>query len=160
MTPYHLRKWESEITDQGRLREMLDNGRYMTIGLAHGDEPYVVTMNYGYDACRHAVYMHCAPAGVKLSFLEGNPRACATVIEDIGYRHGQCSHAYRSLVLFGTVRRVQDDAEVVYGLNILFEHLEKDPDAMRRRFLPGGGPYREVQVLRFDIEEMTGKQGG
>jgi len=160
MNRYHLRRSEREIANETALRDLVRNGRFAAVALCRDDEPYVVTMNYGYDADRGVLYFHCAVEGLKLEFIRANPRACAMVVHDLGYRHGECDHAYRSVVLRGPIGIVEDEAERRYGLGVLIDHQEAEPAAVRERTMPGGELRRPVGLLRFDIEEMTGKEGG
>jgi hypothetical protein len=159
MSRYHLRRKEREITDPKVLRDLLRAGRYAAVALCRDGEPYVVVMNYGFDAGRPALYFHCALEGLKLEFIRANPRACATVVQDLGYRHGECDHAYRSVVLRGPITLVEDDGERAYGLGVLIDHQEAEPAPVRERTMPGGRISRPVGLLRLDIEEMMGKEG-
>jgi nitroimidazol reductase NimA-like FMN-containing flavoprotein (pyridoxamine 5'-phosphate oxidase superfamily) len=159
MVKYHLRRKDKEITDKESQIAILKNGKYATIGLCRDGEPYVVTLNYGLDANKTVLYFHCAKEGLKLDFLHANPRVCVTVIEDLGYRSGECNHAYRSVVLWGRMRTVEDLIEKKHGVEILFQHLEEDPDPIRARNLKSDQDYLRVGILRLDIEDITGKEG-
>jgi nitroimidazol reductase NimA-like FMN-containing flavoprotein (pyridoxamine 5'-phosphate oxidase superfamily) len=159
MNRYHVRRKEKEITDTGEMSEILASGRLASIALCRDGEPYVVTMNYGYDAENEALYFHCAHEGQKMDFINANDRACATIVEDNGYRHGECEHAYRSVVIRGTIGIVEELEEKKHGLKVLLEHQEKDPEPIRKRTLPDDGSYGKLGVLKIDIENITCKQG-
>lgn len=156
---YHMRRAEREIAGRDELAGILRRGKYVTLALCRGDEPYVVTMSYGYDAELEALYFHCAHEGLKLAFAEANPQACGTVIEDLGYLQGECAHAYRSVVLRGELRKVEHEAERKHGMEVLLGHLEEEPEAVRERTLPDDAAYARATILRLDIREITGKQG-
>jgi len=158
MAGYHLRRGEKEIAVRGELLEILERGRFAAVALCRDEEPYVVTMSYGYDSSSDALYFHCAAEGKKIDFIRSNPRACATVVEDLGYRHGRCDHAYGSVVALGRVSILEDAGERERGIEILLDHQEKDPAPVRERNLEGG-LSGDVVILRFDIESMTGKRG-
>lgn len=159
MTKYHMFKKEKEITDVEVLFDVLKKGKYASIALSEKNKPYIVTMNYGYDAEKKALYFHCALKGLKLDILSQNPRVCATVMEDHGYKMDECSHAYRSIVFWGTLKVVQDLEEKKYGMEVLFRHLETNPDPIRERNFKTERDYSKVNILRLNIEEITGKQG-
>jgi uncharacterized protein len=89
---YHMNKAEREITDHATMAGILRDGRYAIVALCRDNEPYIVTLSYGYDPERSALYFHSAAKGLKLDFLAANGAACATVIEDGGYVTDQCSH--------------------------------------------------------------------
>jgi nitroimidazol reductase NimA-like FMN-containing flavoprotein (pyridoxamine 5'-phosphate oxidase superfamily) len=159
MTKYHMFKKEREIVDENVQIDILKRGKYATLAFCQKEKPYLVTMNYGYDGTRKALYFHSALKGLKLDCIARNPRACATVIEDRGYKMDECSHAYRSVVFWGKISVVENLEEKKHGMEILFFHLEKNPDPIRERNFKTDRDYRKVNILRLDIEEMTGKQG-
>ena len=159
MNRYHLRRKEKEITEKGEMREILASGRFTTVALCRDREPYVVTMNYGWDGDNEALYFHCAHEGQKIDFIRANDRACATVVEDHGYKHGECDHAYRTVVLRGMIEIVEDLDVKRHGLQVLLDHQEKEPDPIKKRNLNDDADYDKVSVLKMQIEGMTGKQG-
>ena len=159
MKRYHLRRKEKEIVDIDELRGIVASGRFAAVALCRDGEPYVVTMNHGWDSENGALYVHCAQEGTKIDIIRANGRACATVVEDHGYKHGECDHAYRSIVMNGTIEVVEDLDEKKRGLQILLDHQEKEPDPIKERTLPDDAAYDRVGVLKMTIEEMTGKQG-
>ncbi len=157
MARYHMRKSEREITDVPELIDILTKGKYATISLCRDDEPYIVTLSYGYDSSENALYFHAAPVGLKLDFIKSNPKACGTVIEDHGYVADQCEQNYRSIVFFGIMSIVDDLHEKKHGLNVLLEHLEGDPDPIKKRNVPDDKSYKKVAILKLKITDMTGK---
>ena len=159
MKRYHLRRKEKEITGINKMRAIVASARYAAVALCRGGEPYVVTMNHGWDPENSALYFHCAHEGKKIDFINASQRACATVVEDHGYKHGECDHAYRSVVMRGRIEIVEDLDEKKHGLEVLLEHQEKEPDPIRKRALPDDAAYDRVGVLKMLVEEMTGKQG-
>ncbi|MEA3559023.1 MAG: pyridoxamine 5'-phosphate oxidase family protein [Candidatus Thermoplasmatota archaeon] len=158
MRRYHMERSDREITEKEEVMEILRNGTYCTIALSMNDEPYVLTLSYGLDEENSKLYFHTAPKGKKLDFIEANERACGTVIEDLGYRSGECSHVYKSVVFYGAIKEVTDIMEKEKGMMTMFRHLEKDPDAIKERFLSKDAEYDQIKVLRFDIEEIQGKE--
>ena len=98
------------------------------------NEPYIVTLSYGYDNERHTLYFHCAKEGQKIDFIKFNPNVCGTVIEENGYKDG-CGQAFRSVVFRGKMEIVETLEEKKRGLEILIDHLEKDPTTIKDKFL-------------------------
>lgn len=157
MSAYHVRRKERAIEDTAELRAVLKRGRFAVIAMCRGDEPYVVTLNHGFDEDRGCLYYHAALEGQKLDFLRGNPQVCATVIEDRGYVVGDCSHKYRSVVVRGTLAIVEEDGEKAHAMEALIRHQEPDPKPVLDRFLADPKWMAGVVMLRLDIREMTGK---
>ena len=159
MARYHMNRSEKEVTDRKVLIGILRKGKYATVAMCRNNEPYIVTMNYGYDEGRSALYFHCSLKGLKLDMIGQNPSVCASVIEDLGYKMGQCEQAYRSVVLWGKMSVVEDLQEKKRGIDVLLNHLEDEPDQVRERSLKSDEAYEELGILRLDVEEITGKQG-
>jgi hypothetical protein len=160
MQSYHMFKTEKEVKDPSVMEGLLGTCRWMSIALSGPEGPYIITLSYGYDNERTALYFHTARSGLKLEMLRKDPRACGTIIEDLGYLHGKCSHAYRSLVIFGRMSFVDSPEEVAHAFDVLLNHQEREPGEMKREFLGNEGATRSAQLLRFDIESMRCKQGG
>ncbi len=158
MLKYHMNRKEKEMIDQGVLNEILKQGKYVMIAMCRENESYIVTLNYGYDDIKNALYFHCSLKGLKLDFINRNPAVCATVIEDRGYKIGDCSQAYRSVVFWGKMHIIDDLDEKKHGINILLNHLEDNPDEVKSRSLKSDDVYKDVGILKLDITEITGKQ--
>jgi len=47
MRKYHMNKVEKEINDAEVIGLILKMGKYAVVAMCRGEEPYVVTMNYG-----------------------------------------------------------------------------------------------------------------
>jgi nitroimidazol reductase NimA-like FMN-containing flavoprotein (pyridoxamine 5'-phosphate oxidase superfamily) len=159
MLKYHMNRKEKEITDPGVLKEIVKQGKYATVAVCRANEPYIVALNYGYDENKNILYFHCALKGLKLDFIRHNPAVCATVIEDRGYKTGDCSQTYRSVVFWGKMYIIEDLEEKKHGVNILLNHLEDNPGEIREKSLKSDDVYKEVGILRLDITEISGKQG-
>jgi nitroimidazol reductase NimA-like FMN-containing flavoprotein (pyridoxamine 5'-phosphate oxidase superfamily) len=153
-----MNRQDKEIKDTTEISEILRQGRFATVGLCRADEPYVVTLSYGYDSERNALYFHCAAKGLKLDFIKANPNACATVVDDLGYVQGECSHRYRSVVVWGLMAIVEDLAEKEHAVRVMQDHLERDPELVRRNSPVTTESLEKTGFLRLDIREITGKK--
>ncbi len=159
MAKYHMNRKDKEISERNELVDIVRKGKYATIAMCRGNEPYVVTLNYGFDEDGNALYFHCAFQGLKMDFIRSNANVCATVVHDMGYKRGECDQAYRSVVLWGTMHVVESPEEKKRAIEVLLSHLEDDPEEVRERSLKSDEAYGKVGILRLDVDEMTGKQG-
>lgn len=159
MGKYHMNRSDREITEGAELTRILKNGKYLIIAMCRQNEPYIVTLSYGYDEADHALYFHAAPKGLKIDFINENPEVCATVIEDRGYRQGRCEHHYASVVLRGKFSIIQDLEEKKKAMAVLLNHLEDDPGPVIGRNLKDDQSYNSFIMLKLKITEMTGKKG-
>lgn len=159
MSKYHVTRTDRAITDREEISRIIRHGKYITIAMARDNEPYVVTMNYGYDDGTHALYFHCSPEGQKMEFIRSNPDVCGTVIVDKGYVMNECAHEYESVVVRGTMSVVEDLQQKKHAMDMLLNHLEENPDIVRKNSLKDEGRYLSVGILKLSIAEITGKKG-
>lgn len=156
---YHLRRNDRQIEDAAVMEGILKSGKYATLALCCGDEPYVVTLSYGFDLPSRTLYFHCAKDGLKAEFVRRNPNACATIIEDRGYVQGKCAHEYRSVIIRGRVEVVEDDGEKMKGLDILIGHLEEHPETVKAGLARKQHRVDVMNIWKLKIEEITAKEG-
>ncbi|MDP1795064.1 MAG: pyridoxamine 5'-phosphate oxidase family protein [Acidimicrobiales bacterium] len=159
---HSMRRSDREITDSAEIDRLLSGARYATIALVDGDEPYVVTLSCGYDAAQRNLCFHVAPTGRKLDVIASNPKACATIVADLGYKDGACAHPFESVVMTGTVRVLDDPEEIRAGMRVLIGQLESAGDTaaiFARNKLDTDDALERFRMLVFQIEEITAKAG-
>jgi len=154
-----MRRADREITDPGVIEEMLAGGKFATVAMCRADEPYVVTLSYGYDSAGRSLYFHCAKDGLKSEFISANPRVCATIIQDLGYVQKQCKHHYRSLVIRGEIELVEGDDDRWKGLDAMIEQLEEDPGPVKADMRAKTVAFGAALVWRLHIDEVSCKEG-
>jgi len=157
MTKYHMRRVEKEVSEENDLITILKGGKYTVISMCKKNETYLVTLSYGYDEDKNALYFHCAKEGQKIDYIKSNPNVCGTVIEDNGYEDG-CGQTYRSVVFKGKMNIVEDLQEKKYGFDILINQLESDPQAVKLKLLKEDQTYENSGMLRLDIKQISGKE--
>ena len=123
-----------------------------------GDEgwPYAVPLSYAYENGK--LLFHCATSGHKLDALRKEPRASFCVISQDQVVPQEFTTYYRSVIVFGTVRVVEDEKE-----------LRPAAERLGRKYCPGGtaeelereihGALGRMYVLEMTVEHMTGKEG-
>lgn len=153
-----MKKKEREITDKNTIIEILKNGKFAMISMCRANEPYIVTLSYGFDLKRNSLYFHSTKEGLKVEFLRENSNVCGAIVNDLGYVMNDCSHKYRSIVFWGKMTTVEDLEEKKYGFNIILNHLEEDPGKIKKRFLKNEQAYDNIYIMRLNIIEMTGKE--
>ncbi|KKM84412.1 hypothetical protein LCGC14_1299380 [marine sediment metagenome] len=153
-----MRRIEKSITDKKIITELLNKGRYITIAMSKDDYPYIITLSYGYDNSRDALYFHCAKEGQKIDYIKYNSQVCGTIIEDNGYYNDECVQAFRSLVIRGKLSFIDTIQEKKHAFDVLLNHLEKDPKIMKEKHFGNDKNYIKTGILRLDITEITGKE--
>ena len=112
-----MTKRELQITDENRIRAILDAAKVLHLGMCVDNEPYVVPMNYGYtlEEGKLVFYLHSAVQGRKLEMLRANPRVFVELDCDRepfeGEKPCQYGLAYSSLMGRGTARIIEDVEE-------------------------------------------------
>jgi len=152
---YHLRKTEKAMPDHADHLAVVRSQKFLTMAMAHDNEPYLVTMNYAFSEPENCFYVHCAPEGKKMDFLHRNPRFWGQVVQDCGYAAGDCSHNYKSLMFEGQVEFLESEAEQRRALELMIDQLEPEPQKVKRML---AGKLEGVAVLRLRVQSMTGKQ--
>lgn len=150
-----MRRTDREITSRERIDEIVLGCEVCHLGMADGDQPYVVPVSYGYDG--QSVYFHSAREGRKLDVIADNPRVCVEFerrVQLVPSETAACewSFAFESAIGFGVVEELRDPEAKASGLNQIMQHYsgrswEFDAPTLAR-----------TRVWRVAIEELTGKQ--
>ncbi len=160
MRKYHLHNRPNrEITDKSEINRILIEGKFAVISMCRENEPYIVTLSYGYDSENETLYFHCAKKGLKLDFLSSNKNVCATVIKDKGYVIDECEHEYESVVFWGDMQIVEELREKKHGMRILLHHLEDKDAVIKDKLLKSDDYYSKMEILKLKIEQIHGKAG-
>ena len=122
-TTLHRHK-ERGQTDRGDLYAVLDAGLICHLGVIIDGAPVVLPTAYGRQGDR--LYLHGSSANRSILAADGQ-EVCVTVthLDGIVCARAVFSHSmnYRSAVVFGTARLIQDEGERMNGLRIITEQL-------------------------------------
>jgi hypothetical protein len=157
MPTYHQRRPEKTITGDQEMLEIIAGQSIMTLAMSMDNEPYLVTVNYGFDPAQRSFYFHCGQAGKKIDYMRANPIVWGQVLDDRGYLDGACDHAFRTIHFRGRASFLESDADKRQALGVMIDHLEKDPEPVKKRFI-GSESLEKVALVRVQVLEMTGKR--
>ena len=123
-----------------------------------GDDsyPYAVPLSFAYADGR--LYFHVAKSGHKLDALRRNPKASFCVIEQDEVVPKEYTTYFRSVIAFGKIRIVEDNAEKRRGLDLLADKYSPH-ETTESREAEIGKLINALYVLEMDIEHLTGKEG-
>ena len=113
--------------------------------------PYTVPLNYVY--ADNKIYFHCARAGHKLDAMRGCDKVSFCVIDMDEVVKETLSTDYRSVIVFGRARELQDRGEVIAALRLICEKYDGNRKQMEEE-LSGMLPV----VIAVEIEHISGKQ--
>jgi uncharacterized protein len=143
--------------DWETIHQILDAGFLAHVGFCVDGQPFVIPTLYGRDGER--LYLHGSAASRALRELETGISTCVTVtlVDGLVLSRSAFDHSmnYRSVVAFGTARKVADLEQKIKSLRVISEHL------IAGRWEEVRGPsqteLKATTVLEFSIEEASSK---
>lgn len=139
------------------VRAILDASFVAHIGFSVEDQPFVIPTLFGREDDR--LYMHGSAASRMLRHLEEGVAACVNVIivDGLVLARSAFHHSmnYRSVVAFGTARKIEERDKKNHALRVISEHLIRGRWEDVRQ--PTDQELKATSVLEFFIEEASAK---
>jgi uncharacterized protein len=139
------------------ITQILDAGFLAHVGFCLDGQPFVIPTLYGRDGER--LYLHGSAASRMLRELETGIPTCVTVtlVDGLVLSRSAFDHSmnYRSIIAFGTARKVVDPEQKVKALRVISEHLIAGRWADVRG--PSEKELKATTVLGFSIDEASSK---
>jgi nitroimidazol reductase NimA-like FMN-containing flavoprotein (pyridoxamine 5'-phosphate oxidase superfamily) len=143
--------------DWKTINQILDAGFFASVGFCLGRQPFVIPTLYGRDG--EKLYLHGSAVSRMLRRLETGIPVCVTVtlVDGLVLARSAFHHSmnYRSVVAFGTARKVVDEEQKTRCLRAISEHLIAGRWADVRG--PNAKELKATTVLEFTIEEASSK---
>lgn len=143
--------------DKATVYSILDEGFVCSIGFVVNGKPVVIPTNYG----RHddVLYIHGSAASRMLRALQTGVDLCVevTLIDGLVLARSAFHHSvnYRSAVIFGSARLIDDPAEKNEALRIITEHIVPGRwDSVR---WPSEQELKATTVLAIPLHEASAK---
>jgi hypothetical protein len=150
------------VHDEAWIKALLHRTPVGVLATAHNGQPFVNSNLFVYDEPSRAIYMHTAIDGRTRANVEGNERACFSVME-IGrflptWEALEFSVEYSGVVVFGRARIIEDRQEARRALQMLLDKYAPH--------LKPGRDYRPVtdeeialtSVYHIQIDSWSGKR--
>ena len=143
--------------ESAAIHAILDAGFLAHVGFQTDGQPFVIPTLYGRED--NTLYLHGSAASRMLRQLESGVPACVTVtlIDGLVLARSAFHHSmnYRSVVAFGTARKIEDSARKTHALRIISQQV------IAGRWNDVRGPsekeLKATAVLEFSIEEASAK---
>lgn len=139
------------------VHEILDAAFLAHVGFQLDGQPFVIPTLFGREEDK--LYLHGSAASRMLGELSTGMPACVTVtiVDGIVLARAAFHHSmnYRSVVAFGTARKIDDPAQKLRALEIVSEHVIAGRWNDARR--PNEKELKATTVLEFSIEEASAK---
>jgi hypothetical protein len=160
-----------EVTRRNRVRLLPERGHYdretvhaiideallCHVGFMDGEQPVVIpTLHARKD---DFLYLHGSRGNAMLKHVQAGQPVCVTIthIDGIVFARSAFHHSvnYRSAVLFGTGRLLEDPAEKMAALELLTEHVA--PGRWSDTRLPTEKELKLTSVIEFRIQSASAK---
>jgi nitroimidazol reductase NimA-like FMN-containing flavoprotein (pyridoxamine 5'-phosphate oxidase superfamily) len=149
-----MRRKEKEITDRTEIESVIKQSQVCRLAMVDGNAPYLVPLCFGYSD--GVLYFHSAKEGKKIDILRQNKSVCFEfdIVNGVSTGKTACDWgiSYRSVIGFGKAVILENPEEKRGALEIITAQYADKSYSLT------DGAVKETQVIRVDIESMTGKQ--
>ena len=150
-----MRRKKQALTEEEIIKILTDGTAGVLAVDGDGGYPYAVPLSYVYHDGK--IFFHCAKSGHKLDAIRRNLKASFCVIGQDQVMPQEYTTYFRSVIAFGKVRILEDDAEKWDALRLLAKKYypeagaQAHDDAIRHDYAP-------VCIVELIVEYMTGKE--
>jgi nitroimidazol reductase NimA-like FMN-containing flavoprotein (pyridoxamine 5'-phosphate oxidase superfamily) len=152
-----VREADRAVYDRDAAYRILDEGFICHVGFVVDGQPFVIPTGYG--RVGDNLYIHGSAASRMLRRVDEGLAVCVTVTLLDGLVLARSifnqSMNYRSVVILGTARAVNDPTEKLEALRLLSEHIL--PGRWVESRLPNEKELKATLVMRLPIEEFSAK---
>ena len=153
---FHRMRRLSQQLSQEDADTVLRRGTAGVLALA-GDEkfPYAVPISYVYDGAH--IYFHSALTGHKVDAIRQNPNVSFAVIDQDEIIPEKYTTYFRSVIVFGTIRIIEDDAEkLVTVRKLALKYAPHNTEEQHTAEIEH--EWKRFCMLELSIAHMTGKE--
>jgi len=152
-----VREADRAVYDRAAAYRILDEGFICHVGFVVDGQPFVIPTGYG--RVGDNLYIHGSAASRMLRRVDEGVAVCVTVtlLDGLVLARSIFNHSmnYRSVVILGTARAVNDPAEKLEALRLLSQHIL--PGRWVEARLPNEKELKATLVMRLPIEEFSAK---
>ena len=152
-----VREADRAVYDRAAAYRILDEGFICHVGFVVDGQPFVIPTGYG--RVGDNLYIHGSAASRMLRRVDEGVAVCVTVtlLDGLVLARSIFNHSmnYRSVVILGMARAVNDPTEKLEALRLLSEHIL--PGRWVESRLPNEKELKATLVMRLPIEEFSAK---
>ena len=152
-----VREADRAVYDREAAYHILDEGFLCHVGFVADGQPFVIPTSYGRKD--DSLYIHGSAASRMLRQMKECVPVCVTVtlLDGLVLARSIFNHSmnYRSVVVLGKARLVDDPAEKIEALRLLSEHIIPGRWAESRQ--PNERELKATSILQVPIEEFSAK---
>ena len=143
--------------DKKTVHSILDEGLVCHVGIAVGDQPFVIPMTYARSGDK--LIMHGSAGSRLLTALQKGADVCvavthldALVLARSAFHH---SMNYRSVVIFGKANVIQDEDQMASVFKEFFEHVL--PGRWKDVRKPNARELAQTALIEIPLDEASAK---
>ena len=145
---------KNQLLSADECKEILNNNTSGVMSVIGDDGyPYGVPLSYVY--LNDKIYFHCAVSGHKIDAIKNNDKVSFCVVDQDVIVPEKFTTHFKSVIIFGKARILEDADEINYTLNKLaMKYAPNENEESRTKEI---GKFPNLLMVEIEIEHMTGK---
>lgn len=147
-----MRRSNQELSIEESIQILKEQPRGFLSLLSENDYPYGIPMNYVYKSKK--IILHSALEGQMVDSIKRHDKVSFTVINNGKRVENEWWNIFKSVIIFGKIKVVEDEKERIKKLTLLgnkyFPSEEYTQNEIKKSL-------KRTLVLEIDIENMAGK---
>jgi nitroimidazol reductase NimA-like FMN-containing flavoprotein (pyridoxamine 5'-phosphate oxidase superfamily) len=149
-----MRRKRQELSKE-QCEEIIRRAAYGVLCVAgDNDYPYGVPVNYVYHEGK--IYFHTALTGHKVDAMRKHDKVSMTIVDKDDVVKEEYTTYFRSVILFGHVRFIEDEAEKRQALTWLGQRFNPGDDEGLEHEIAKG--FNHLHIIEISIDHLSGKE--
>ncbi len=149
---------QDRLLNEQLAEDLLREGEYGVLSMVEHQSGevagYGIPLNYVWDG-ESVIYIHCAPAGHKLSCIAQFPLVSFSVVGKTAVISNKFTTAYQSIVVRGSISSGLSAEERMKALKLIL--MKYSPDDVEVGLKYAEKSFHRTEILRIQIKSISGK---
>jgi len=147
-----MRRFKQQISEEECIRILKEKPRGVLSMIGDDGYPYGIPLDHWYSKSK--LYFHGAKVGHKIDAITAFDKVSYCVMDEGFRRDGEWALNIKSVVVFGRIRVVEDEAKKREICTNLVRKFTDDEEYLQKELT---NAFPRVNCLELTIEHMTGK---
>lgn len=147
-----MRRFKQQISEEECIRILKEQPRGVLSMIGDDGYPYGIPLDHCYSG--NKLYFHGAKVGHKMDAITAFDKVSYCVMDEGFRRDGEWALNIKSVVVFGRIRVVEDEAKKREICTTLVRKFTDDEEYLQKELT---NAFPRVNCLELTIEHMTGK---